>query len=352
MYLMRKGQAATIILIVVVAAVVLFLLFSPNFRGGGGPGLQPKYKNDVVTIENYFVSDKAPYTSTSSNEVKTTIQFEVRNNGDQAIPYLEIDFFDLSGFSIARDGEKIKLNCGNLGHQTGNKCVYSGANAIDSLDGRDVSIILRSPEGIQSPTPYTISFGIRYLYSGSRDFNIPVIDGTTKKQPSAQLRQSQASIGPVVLEIEPAIERTIKVGDETIKQYWGISGDNAFPFVTKFRFNHIGTVQGRIKDINITEGNVSLKLSGLDVFGACDFDKGATNSFSINIPGGSKYEVPNTQGYNFISKKPVAIPFNNLICTFIPNQKLAEYTATISVAFAYQYEYIMAQNFVVQPSPK
>ncbi len=349
---MRKGQAAIILLAIVGVGVIVFLLANPNFLGGGGGSSSLKYRNDVVTIENYFVSDKAPYTSTPSNEVRTTIQFEVRNNGDQKVPYLEIDFFDVSGFSIAKQGAELKLNCGHVGQQVGPKCIYAGDNALDPLDSRDIIVTLKSPEGIQSPTPYTVSFDVKYLYFGSRDFNIPVIDGTTKKQPSSKLRQSDASTGPVMLEIEPSIERTIKVGDETTSQHWAISGDNAFPFVTKFKFSHIGTVQGKIKDINITAGNVSIKTSGLGISGSCDFNKGTMSSFSVSIPGGSKYEVPNTQGYDFISAKSVVVPLNNLICTFIPNQKLAEYTATISAAFAYQYEYIMTQSFVVQPSPR
>ncbi|MBI2084076.1 MAG: hypothetical protein HYT70_00460 [Candidatus Aenigmarchaeota archaeon] len=346
---MRKGQAALIILVAIAAAIVLFLLISPNFKNTSKGPL--KYKNEVVTIEKIFVSAKAPYTSTDSDPVKTTIQFEVHNNGDQDIPYLEIDFFDLSGFSIDAEGSRLKLNCG-LGEQAGARCIYSGSNSLTSLDSREVSITLVAPKDIKSPTPYTISYGVKYLYFGTRDFNIPVIDGTTKKQPSSQLRQSTPSIGPVAVEIEPAIERTLTVGDETIKQYWGISGDNAFPFITKFKFNQVGAVQGKLKDINLTDGNVTVKLTGLDTSGLCDFGKTAASSFSLTLPGGSKYEVPNTQGYNLVSKKPVVIPFNSLLCTFTPNQKLPEYTATISAAFAYQYEYIMTQEFVVQPSPK
>ncbi|MEK6909852.1 MAG: hypothetical protein AABW61_02115, partial [Candidatus Aenigmatarchaeota archaeon] len=54
-----------------------------------------QFKNDVVTIENYFVNNLAPY-----EKGETNIQFEVHNNGGQKIPYLEIDFFDIPGFDV------------------------------------------------------------------------------------------------------------------------------------------------------------------------------------------------------------------------------------------------------------
>ncbi|MBI2542803.1 MAG: hypothetical protein HYW24_01315 [Candidatus Aenigmarchaeota archaeon] len=309
-------------------------------------------KNDVVTIENYFVTDPAPFTSTSSKPVRTNIQFDVFNNGDQKIPYLEVDFFDLSGFTSD------SINCGSFAEKDGNKCIFTGErNSLLPLDSRSITMSLITPKNIESPTPYTVSFAVRYVYHGFRQVNIPIIDGVTKKEPTTQFKQSEPSVGPVVLDIEPSIERTIQVDDQTVKQYWGIGGDNPLPFFTKFKFSHIGTVEGRIKDVNITRTNVRFGVSGLQTASdsICSDFKGydpaeiGSNPSEFNIDG-IKFSIPEQMSQ--FSTKHVLVPFDTLFCTFLADQKTPEYAATISAYFAYKYEFIKSQEFAVQPLPK
>ena len=326
-----------------------------------------KFKNDVVTIENYFVSNVAPY-----EKGETNIQFELHSNGDRQIPYLEIEFFDIPGFEIFGS-----IQC-PIGRAEGtSKCVYDVNKALEPLDVRSITIQLKSNEDVTSPTPHTVSFAVRYTYFGSRDVSIPVIDGETRKQPLTKLRQSGPSTGSVALDMDPSIEREIIVGDKTIKEYWAVGGSSPLPFLTKFKFRHVGSLPEKVKDVNITLSSLRLKNIGLSQEGRCDFcniaTSGCKNQFNqINTDIGSlgnvldadktrfyKISPPHVvfhlknspTDYNFYSSKSIAVPFDTLICTFKPNIRQPEYSASISAFFAYKYEFIKRQDFVVQPLP-
>lgn len=173
---MRNGQAAITFLIVVFVVIILyFVVFkSPSSSN------QLNFKNDVLTVENYFVTDVTPYATSGDKKGTTNIQFNLVNNGDQKIQYAEVDFFDLSAFGIE------SLNCGH-GVRTDSKCVFKD---FPSLDSSLIVLNLRTPGGITSPTTFTVSYAIRYVYFGTRDANIPVIDGITVKQPTSPFRQS------------------------------------------------------------------------------------------------------------------------------------------------------------------
>lgn len=353
---MSKGQTTLVIILgaIVVTMGLYFFFFRPQPTTNG----DIQYKNDIVTLEKYTVTNLAPYESKEGKPGTTSIQFEIHNNGDKSIPYLELDFFDLSGFTIE------KLDCGIIGQRqrdegTGefkNKCIYDGSTGTFSrLETTPVTITFKTPQNIDSSTPFTVSFAIRYVYFGFRDALIPVIDGVTKKEPTSPFTQSNPSFGPVALDIQPALDRTVTVGDKTVTQYWGISGDNSFPFVTRFKFSSIGTVDGKIQGANITKENVRIKLVGLEKQGTCEFDTPSGSPVIVNLPeSNSEYPIPvdNSNEYNLASQKNILVSYDTLFCTFKPNLNQPEYTAVISAVFAYKYEFIRSQEFVVHPLPK
>ncbi len=329
------------------------------------------FKNDIVTVENYFVSNKAPYEKSNTN-----IEFEIHNNGDQKIPYLEVEFFDLPGFAIDESvkgldcnepiGERAKDAAGKLLP----KCIFTDNNALEILDARSIALQLKSTEDVDSPTPHTVSFAVRYVYFGSRDVSIPVIDGQTRKQPLTKFRQSDPSVGPIVLDMDPSIEREIAVGDKTIKENWAIGGSNPLPFLAKFKFKHVGTIKEKIKDVNILATSVRLNVLGLKTEECTDFcqkdDPTCTttirnlkldpielvdyNRYYVDI-GKSYFDQPFNAPTNNISTRSALVPFDTLLCTFRPTLNQPEYSATISAFFAYKYEFIKSQEFVVQPLP-
>ncbi len=407
---------------------------------------EAKFKNDVVTIENYFVSNVAPY-----EKGETSIQFEIHNNGYQTIPYLEVDFFDVPGFTVTNlecqvfgedknfyritknhfldtlfvEANKLRPYIDrnyfdNIASDTNfvdqekldtllpdvvttdminvilktrfldifesertklleelysklqpiPKCTFRG---IETLDVRSISLQLNSIEEISSPTPHTVGFAVRYTYFGSRDVGIPVIDGETRKQPLTKLRQSDPSVGPVALDIDPSIEREIIVADKTIKEHWAIGGRNPLPFLTKLKFEHIGSLSEKVKDVNITLTSLRLSLNGLNKEGTCDFCNITTQDCRDNLkvsnlgqslydnrklfykvsPTADLFQLEKTPAnYSLYSTKSASVPFDTLVCTFRPTSNQPEYSASISAFFAYKYEFIKSQDFVVQPLPE
>lgn len=311
---MRKGEGAGwIIAIIIILGVIGYFLFSNTSKIKADGGKRPiEYKNDVITLEDYRVTDKSPY----ENGI-TTIEFDVKNNGDKTIPYVEVYFFDSGGFKF----EELKCEAVNSEKLGNEKCIFKN---LEPLDTRSVLLTLRAPSAKKLIVERTVSFSVKYDISGSRDALIPIIDGTTKKKPSSKFSQSTPSYGPISLNIEPKLEREIVVGDKTVKEYWGVYGRT---FETEFKFTHVGSEQ-KIVAVNISKGNVSFKLSGLDVSENCDFNK--------------------VQDY-WYSKKWIVVPYDTLFCNFNPTENLPEYTAVISVEFNYTYEFLRDETFIVQP---
>lgn len=272
---------------------------------------QQLYKNDVITIENYHVDTLSPYSNDS-----TTIEFDVQSNSDEKINRVEVNFFDVPGFTVNN------LDCGGIpGANQTNKCIFEGNNAFESLDSRRISLELTAPK-VDTPTSYTISFSVSYNNSGLREAIIPIIDGVTKNQPTAKFQQSQPTYGPILLDIQPSLERTVKVGDKTITEYWGIATRS---FETRFKFSNVGSV-GNTKDaiIPINQINIS-KLENLQYQGFCDFSNSRTPT------------------------KGVKAPYDVLICNFKPTgNNQPEYPAIIGVTYRYQYNFIRTETFVVQ----
>lgn len=313
------GKGATGWLIVIFLAVVIVVgIFSlrPGILKTAEDKVQPiEYKNDVITLENYMVTNKAPYGGST-----TTIEFDIKNNGDKTISSVEVYFFDLGGFTVE------ELKCEEANPENNVKCVFKD---IDPLDTRSVSLVLKAPSTERLAIERSVSFYVEYGIEGSREAIIPIVDGISKKEPSGKFSQSKPSYGPVILDIKPKLEREIIVEGKNIKEYWGVYGK---PFETEFKFNHVGTV-GKTEDIIIPQGKVKLKLSGLK-------------------PHKDKYCDFVEQDDYWSSNKDVKVPYGSLFCSFIPTEEgLAEYGAVISAEFSYIYRYLIEETFVVQPLP-
>ncbi len=178
------------------------------------------------------------------------------------------------------------------------------------------------------------------------------------------------------MDIDPSIEREIIAGDKTIKENWATGGKNPLPFLTKFKFKHVGSIE-KIKEVNITLSSVRLKPLGLSQEGTCDFcnitkleceknlnrivpflgnDLQAQRNLSFKVlPVESPILFALDSApidYDFYSNKSASVPFDTLICTFKPNINQPEYSASISAFFAYKYEFIKSQDFVIQPLPE
>ncbi len=333
-------------------SLLLFLAIVIFLAGCTTPPSDPTLKNDVIAIENYFVSSVSPYENTP-----VILQFDIVNNGDQSTPYSEVEFFDVPGFSI----NSLKCEPSHVSRSgVNNKCFFDGNAFLEPLDRRTITVGLTPNEQISSPTPHTVSIAVRYVYFGSRDVSIPVIDGQTRTKPLSSFRENEPSVGPVVLNIDPSLERSVQVGDKTIHENWAVGGSTPLPFLVRFEFKHIGSLKERILDINVSD--LRLDLGGLSAEGICDFcipSEGCNHPIEFYVPDLSAGYFQNINvlkdmldDYDHFSKKSVRIPTESLICTFKPvPSPQPEYSATISAMFAYKYEIIKTQDFVIQPLP-
>jgi hypothetical protein len=280
-----------------------------------------KYKNDAITIENYYVTNINP----NSGGI-ASIQFEVQNNlppSSKPLP-VEVYFFDLPGFTVNN------LDCGTVPGDMptdtiNNKCIYP---TFESSDSRTIILDLKAKD-VEVPTPYTITFSVNYTIDGSRDALIPVVDGLTKKEPSFEFTQSTPTYGPILLDIQPQLEREKVVDNKIVTEYWGTVNSS---FDNKFVFSHIGT-ENPIGNLEIPAGNVKFTLMGLNV------SLGSCSDFNDNTHQ---------------SNRSVRLPYDTtLYCSFNPTiANMPEYAADIIVNFTYAYEYLHDQTFTIQPLPK
>lgn len=326
---MGKGQIGKIILVLVILGVVIYFLWpylqtlipsGDEVQNGVEPP-PPKYKNDIITVEDIYISNLKPYSDSI-----TIMELLIKNNGDMKVSDIEVNFFDTSGFTVE------EINCeGENKTDHVDRCNQNDFGSIDPLDTRTISLRLKAPS-VTSETPLTISYSIKYSYSGYRKADIPIIDGITRKEPITEFSQSTPTYGPIVLKMEPPVGRERKEDSKIIKEYW-IAGN--IPFEMEFSLKHVGSSSiGMIKQpINISKGKIALNISDLVVDAPCYDFKVGVNS-------------------DLISTKSVLVP-GKLICYFKPAKVPdPEVSATIMAGFDYTYEYIKTETFTIQPLPE
>jgi len=303
------------------------------------------YKNDILTIEEYFVSDRKPYETSI-----VMIELLLKNNGEESITWAKVGF-KAPGFEID------DLSCeGSSGKIEGDECycIFDSSHAfgeIESLENageRRVILALKTDDkDLMHPYPLTVTYTIEYNYSGFRKMDIPIIDGITLTKPLSEYSQSSATYGPILIKFESP-ERGERIEDgQTIKEYWGVRNT---PFNVRMKFTHIGSGSiGEIKDPKIEAGMVKLDLRG-----------------SLEIATVDSTELPcdfYKKGEYYISNdrkdkpplKEVKIP-GELMCNFQSTVFTEDYTepettASIWVEYNYTYSYTNSQEIEVQPLP-
>lgn len=280
-----------------------------------------RYKNDIITIEEYSVDTLNPYAGSP-----VTISFSIKNNGDKSVQWVEVNFFDMPNFEV------ISLECEGVTVE-GNKCTFEGNSKLEIFDVRKISLTLQTPDVTVSSKKFTLSYSINYKYSGSREAHIPIIDGTTRKTPLSKFTQSEPTYGPVQVGFEPPVGRETKVDDRVIKEHFGIIGR---PFKLELSFKHVGSSSiGKIQKVAIPKDQIKI-----------DFKN--TLEIAKNIESG--IELP----CNFDTEGELVVP-DKLFCNLESKQKeptVPEITGVISVAYSYDYQYIRTETLTVQPIPE
>lgn len=237
---------------------LILLIFIVFLAGCVNQSATSEFKNDVITIEDYHTT-RALYSESS-----TSIDFYIKNNNDDKIGNVEVNFFDINCFEV------VNLKCGS-GEKADNKCIFGD---IDSGDVRLVSLQLKAMD-VNYKTECPVNFYVKYDHTGTRFFNIPIIDRNVKDTPSLKGGQSSSGYGPILLDIQPLVEKETKIGGETVKQYWGVVDQI---FEVDFKFTHVGTIPNAEK-VTLSPENVKLTYSkNLEVQEPCDVGKKINNN--------------------------------------------------------------------------
>jgi len=292
---------------IVLLSLIFILVFFSGCINLFGSTTTSYYKNDVITLEDYVVTETSPIPGSS-----TTIKFTIRNNGDREVPKAIVNFFDTKGFQT-------DVECKNGNKLNEHACEYTN---IPSLDERGFAITFKIPElkELRGSMSFNFNYMISYDYQGSRRITIPIIDDEKIKQPLTKFQTGQPSIGPIAADFDPPVGRTTKSGNQVVKEYWGVKNS---PFEIKVNFKQVGsTAVGTVTPTNITAGKASLKLTGMTVDSerTCDFS-GTSGTIS--------------------SKSDVTVPAT-LICFFRASftsvcPPTCEKTVAIDALFSYTY---------------
>ncbi len=341
---MRGSSAVTIVAIIVVIAGIGF--FALQYLPGGIPSVNINYKNDVIAIEDVFLSNSKPYEGTD-----TTLQFNVVNNGDKKVKNVILTFESTGGgFDAIKNPSDLK--CADVDPQAitytvdgkevpeYKKCVF---NEIDSLGLKHISLTLHAVETL-TDSPYNIKYSVQYDYIGQRIATIPIIDSSTRSRPISRFSQSTSSIGPLVLEFQAGEAREFTEGGKKVTGYWLEYGTSA---EVKMNLKNIGI--GSNDDIRVNEKTFTLDTKGtLSSSGVCNFVVDAQKNDGLlyycrNLnPSGSGCDLGQPM-------RPVKLPAQ-LSCNFNPSQKLSapEVSATILASFDYTYKFTKTQQVTVR----
>jgi len=293
--------------------LLMALIFIIFLAGCVGQPQTTEFKNDVITIEDYSAT-RAIYSGSS-----TSIEFDIKNNNDDNIGNVEVNFFDVNCFEV------VNLMC-ESGEKIDNKCIFKDMSRGET---RQVSLQLKTKSDVakQAKAECLVNFYVKYNHTGTRYFNIPIIDTDVMNTPSLKSDQSSSGYGPILLDIQPLVEKDIEIGGETVKQYWGAVDQN---FEVDFKFTYAGTIPIG------TPGAEKVTLSPEDV--------------KLTYPENLKVQEPCDVG-----KKSIIIPDTDetrdtLICIFkaLPGEQ-PEYLAQIKVDYSYTYKFIVTESFEVFP---
>jgi len=306
-----------------------------------------QYKNDAVSIEEYYVSNTNPYAGSV-----TTISFLLQNNGEEPVPRVEVNFFDVYGMEV------LELKCQGTQPVAGkNACIFDSTNSfgeIEPMDVRMVSITLKAPaaEEIKTSTKFTVGYYVNYSYSGFRKADIPIIDAVTLMEPNAEFSESTSTPGPIELTFDPPVGGTRIVEGKTISEYWGVQDR---PFEVKMTFDYAsGLTTEKSRDVIIKQGDIMLELKGPIERAHTDAGLLYCEFCKPGEEGCPATESSDCTSSNCLySEKAVKIP-STLRCSFQSSgtNLPAEITASIWTSFSYTYEFTGTETFTVKPIPE
>ena len=313
---MGKGQAAVLLIIVAIVAAAIFLF--PQALRPPSVTEPVRYKNDIITLENFEVSNLRPVKGSI-----VTVSFDATNNGDKEVKDVRIDF---SGTTMG-SGDDVTIVEGCLKATKENKfCLF---DKIDSLDSRKVTVNYR----VVNDGTRNIVAKVTYQHTGTREALIPIIDDKTVKVPKSKFSQSQPSFGPFVVDIIPPTKG------------WAISN---LPFEIKFKLRFVGssavgTPIPSIDEFKIYKNSFRAMLTELQV---ADLGGEPSCQFQQATIGNVAYHMVNVDRELEVNKEySCYLEASSITDTF------GYKTGTIKILFWYNFGFQKSQNIVVVETP-
>ncbi len=328
-----KNKILLLLCITIVATV-----FLSGCLKQGPPTAQ--YKNDIITIEEYYISDLTPY---ADSEV--VIEFLVQNNGENPVSRVKVRFFEHQYLEI------VELKCMGTEPEGGDTCVFDKGNKFGELmpsDVRKIDLRLRAPSKniIKKPTNLLVRYYIEYDYGGFRKMDLPIIDGETVRTPSTRYSQSTPTYGPIRLTFEAPERGEHKENGKVVKDYWGVKGQ---PFEVKMKLADVASASLKDNSPIINAGDIKLDLKN-SLQRAYYLDKAGTKTMlPCDFCVGGEGNCPGSDPNYLYSNKTVKVP-GELKCNFQSfDFTEPELLATIWADFSYTYQYTITEELEVQP---
>jgi len=332
---MGKGQAAVLLIIVAIVAAAIFLF--PQAIRPPSVTEPVRYKNDIITLENFEVSNLRPVKGSI-----VTVSFDATNNGDKEVKDVRIDF---SGTTMG-SGDDVTIveyeGCLPLTEVKAKSiigipipftsevakkfCVF---DKIDSLDSRKVTVNYR----VVNDGTRNIVAKVTYQHTGTREALIPIIDDKTVKVPKSKFSQSQPSFGPFVVDIIPPTKG------------WAISN---LPFEIKFKLRFVGssavgTPIPSIDEFKIYKNSFRAMLTELQV---ADLGGEPSCQFQQATIGNVAYHMVNVDRELEVNKEySCYLEASSITDTF------GYKTGTIKILFWYNFGFQKSQSIVVVETP-
>lgn len=266
-----SGTAVVVVIVIVIAIAAIFLLSGSGFNFGS-QGIV--YSNDVVSVTNKFVFDKAPYEGQ-----ETSVEFAVKNNGRGEVKDILLSIEPPTGFT-----SEILNRCEDGGTQwIGNPSwCFGGSDSkfdyefnLEEGDAKFVMINLEAISGITQIIPVNFRYSISYPYGGEREFHIPIVQNRDELPKGQTYFISDSTYGPIQIDVVPPASR--ETADGGFATYM-ISGTQM-----KFDFtvNNIGSSDyGTVLPVVMSGDDLQLTLTNLEIV-FCD--KMEQKSSSSNV---------------------------------------------------------------------
>lgn len=251
-----KGDSWIVaVIILAILAFVFYIFYSAGGAGlglfGGGSGYV--FSNDVLTVYDHIISDRAPY-----DGEKTTIEFSVKNAGKGTMKGIEVLIDPPTGFAS-------QIKCGSFG-----SCKFD----LEQGDAVDVLITLTAVQGVTQIIPVDVRYSIKYPYKGEREVQVPIV-ANRKEVPRGQtFLMSDNSYGPVQVSFSTPDARETGQGSSV----FAVSG---IPMKLEMSVSDVGGSQGgTVRPILMKGDDFKLVLSNFKTI-FCDRLDAASNTLKV-----------------------------------------------------------------------